>query len=153
MCRQLMMIVCLRAPRARPLAAAGAEALVLSGEVGAAVGAGGGERCFLEGGAEPLGGFAGASGAGFAGGAVVAGALAGPVRIRRPSARASRSGTGSASASFSEIDPRVVVCDCVEQLLAEHCANSDCSVSFLELRIFDDVEVGAVKDTFSDARV
>ena len=59
------------------VAAAGLEASVLGGEVGV-VAVGGGERGFQEGGAEPLGAFAGVCGAAFASRFVVAGAEAGP---------------------------------------------------------------------------
>src|SRR5712691_11597685 len=57
--------------------AAGAQALVLRGEVDV-VGAGRGQRRLGQGGVEPLGAVAGLAGASFAGGAVVAGALADP---------------------------------------------------------------------------
>src|SRR5437667_6787749 len=59
------------------VAAAGAESLVLGGEVDV-VGAGGGHRCLGEGGVEPLGAVPCLAGGAFAGGAIVAGALAGP---------------------------------------------------------------------------
>src|SRR5712691_3378381 len=59
------------------VAAAGAQALVLRGEVDV-VGAARGHRCLGQGGVEPLGAVSGLSGASFAGGAVVAGTLAGP---------------------------------------------------------------------------
>src|SRR3954451_2113898 len=60
-----------------PVAAAGAQPLVLRAEIDV-VGAGGGHRGFGEGGVEPLGAVPGLAGAAFAGGAVVTGALAGP---------------------------------------------------------------------------
>src|ERR1700735_3801795 len=55
------------------VAAAGAEALVLGGEVDV-VGAGGGHGCFGEGGVEPLAAVAGVAGGGLAGGGGGAGA-------------------------------------------------------------------------------